>query len=53
MAFENYPNVVILDHPLITHKITKLRDKTTKTSEFKMLVKEVSVLEGYEALRHV
>ena len=52
MAFENYPNVVILDHPLITHKITKLRDKTTKTSEFKMLVKEVSVLEGYEALRH-
>ena len=52
MAFENYPNVTILDHPLITHKITKLRDKTTKTSEFKMLVKEVSVLEGYEALRH-
>ena len=49
MAFENYPTVHILDHPLIKHKITKLRDKTTKTSEFKMLVKEISVLEGYEA----
>ena len=53
MAFEEYPNVKILNHPLITHKITKLRDKTTKTSEFKMLVKEISVLEGYEALRNV
>lgn len=53
MAFEEYPNVKILDHPLITHKITKLRDKTTKTSEFKMLVKEISILEGYEALRNV
>ena len=53
MAFENYPTVHILDHPLIKHKITKLRDKTTKTSEFKMLVKEISVLEGYEALRHL
>ena len=52
MAFENYPTVHILDHPLIKHKITKLRDKTTKTSEFKMLVKEISVLEGYEALRN-
>ena len=52
MAFENYPTVHILDDPLIKHKITKLRDKTTKTSEFKMLVKEISVLEGYEALRN-
>ena len=52
MAYKEFKNVTILDHPLIAHKITKLRDKTTKTSEFKMLVKEVSVLEGYEALRN-
>ena len=53
MAYKNYPNVTILDHPLLKHKITKLRDKTTKTNEFKMLVKEISILEGYEALRHL
>ena len=53
MAYKNYQNVTILDHPLLKHKITKLRDKTTKTNEFKMLVKEISILEGYEALRHL
>ena len=53
MAYKNFPNVTILDHPLLKHKITKLRDKTTKTNEFKTLVKEISILEGYEALRHL
>ena len=48
-----YKNVIVLDHPLITHKITQLRDKNTKTNQFKVLVKEVSILEGYEALRHL
>lgn len=48
-----YKNAIILDHPLLKHKITKLRDKRTKTNEFKNLVKEISILEGYEALRHL
>lgn len=48
-----YKNVTVLDHPLITHKITHLRDKTTKTNEFRSLVKEIAVLEGYEALRNI
>ena len=50
---KNYKNAVLLNHPLLTHKITKIRDKTTKTNEFKQLVKEISILEGYEALRHL
>lgn len=50
---KKYPNVILLDHPLIRHKITQLRDKNTKTNQFKLLVKEVSILEGYEALRHL
>lgn len=50
---KKYPNVTLLDHPLIAHKITQLRDKNTKTNQFKLLVKEVSILEGYEALRHL
>ncbi|NLB48929.1 MAG: uracil phosphoribosyltransferase [Erysipelotrichia bacterium] len=53
MTDKNYPNVTILDHPLLKHKITKLRDKTTKTNEFKNLVKEVSILLGYEAFKHL
>ena len=50
---KDYPNAVLIDHPLLTHKITRLRNKNTKTNEFKNLVKEISILEGYEALRHL
>lgn len=46
-----YTNVTYIDHPLLKHKITKLREKDTKTNDFKNLVKEISVIEGYEALR--
>lgn len=44
-------NVFILDHPLIKHKISFLRDKNTGTNEFRKLVEEVSLLMGYEALK--
>ena len=44
-------NVHILNHPLITHKISMLRDKNTGTNEFRALVSEIAMLEGYEALR--
>ncbi len=44
-------NVYILDHPLIKHKISMLRDKNTGTNEFRKLVEEIAMLMGYEALR--
>ena len=44
-------NVFIIDHPLIKHKITLLRDKNTGTNEFRKIVEELSTLMGYEALR--
>ena len=50
---KDFKNVTVLNHPLLTHKITKLRDVNTKTNEFKLLVKEIAILEGYEALRDV
>ena len=50
---KQYPNVTVLEHPLITHKISILRDKNTPTSEFRQLVKEIAIMEGYEALRNV
>ncbi|MBQ1555404.1 MAG: uracil phosphoribosyltransferase, partial [Clostridia bacterium] len=39
------------DHPLIRHKISLLRDKTTGTKDFRVLVEEIAMLMGYEALR--
>ncbi len=44
-------NVKILDHPLIKHKISMMRDKNTGTNEFRKLTEEVAMLMGYEALR--
>ncbi len=43
-------NVIIMNHPLLKHKISLMRDKATGTNEFRKLVEEVSLLEGYEAL---
>ena len=42
--------VFINKHPLVQHKITRLRDKTTGTNEFRSLVEEIGMLMGYEAL---
>ncbi len=41
----------IIDHPLIKHKITLLRDENTGTRDFRILVEEIAMLMGYEALR--
>lgn len=50
---KQYKNVIVFDHPLITHKITQLRKVETSTHKFRPLVKELAVIEGYEALRNV
>ena len=44
-------NVIEMKHPLIQHKISKLRDKNTGTAEFRALVEEIAMLMGYEALK--
>lgn len=44
-------NVTIINHPLIQHKISILRDKKTGTNEFRSLIEEIAMLMGYEALR--
>ena len=44
-------NVFIMDHPLIQHKISMLRNKATGTNEFRKLIEEIAILMGYEALR--
>lgn len=41
----------IIDHPLIQHKVTLLRDSGTGTKEFRELVEEIAMLLAYEATR--
>ena len=47
---EYMENVTIMTHPLIQHKISLLRDKNTGTNEFRKLVEEIAMLEGFVAL---
>jgi uracil phosphoribosyltransferase len=42
-------NVREIDHPLVIHHLTKLRDKTTTPAEFRRLVRRLSFLLAYEA----
>ncbi len=42
---------VVLKHPLITHKLSILRDKNTGTKKFRELVGEIAILLCYEALK--
>lgn len=44
-------NVMVFDHPLISHKITLLRDVNTGSKQFRELIEEIAMLMGYEALR--
>lgn len=44
-------NVFIMDHPLIHHKISYLRDISTGAKEFRELVEEIAMLMAYEAMR--
>ena len=41
----------VVDHPLVQHKLSILRDKNTSTKDFRDLVTELAIFEGYEALR--
>lgn len=41
----------IIDHPLIRHKLTLMRRKETTTGDFRRLLREISMLMGYEVLR--
>jgi uracil phosphoribosyltransferase len=46
-----FPNLFILDHPLIQHKLSYMRDKDTSTRTFRELLRELTLLMGYEVTR--
>ena len=41
----------VVDHPLVQHKLTLLRDKETNTSQFRQILREIGLLMGYEVTR--
>ncbi|KXZ40534.1 uracil phosphoribosyltransferase [Alkalithermobacter thermoalcaliphilus JW-YL-7 = DSM 7308] len=43
--------VIVIDHPLIQHKLTYIRDKNTGSKDFREMVKEVAMLMAYEVTR--
>src|SRR6185503_1216649 len=45
------PWLTIVDHPLVQHKLSLMRRRDTSTSKFRGLMREVSLLLGYEATR--
>jgi len=51
MKYPLYDNVEVMDHPLIKHKISKMRDVETGSKEFREYVNEIAMLMGYEVTR--
>jgi uracil phosphoribosyltransferase len=44
-------SLVVIDHPLIAHKLSLMRSKATPSLQFRNLLREISMLLGYEVLR--
>ncbi|MCB1744118.1 MAG: uracil phosphoribosyltransferase, partial [Gammaproteobacteria bacterium] len=47
----NEPQITIVDHPLVQHKLTLMRDVNTPTAKFRQLLREISLLLAYEVCR--
>lgn len=48
-----FPNLTIVDHPLIQHKLAVVRDHRTSKKTFRALVDEISMLMGYEVTKEL
>ena len=46
-------HLTVVDHPLVQHKLTLMRKKTTSTVEFRQLLKEISQFLAYEITRNL
>ena len=47
----NFPNLKVINHPLIMHKLSHMRDRETSTKTFRELLREIALLMGYEMTR--
>jgi uracil phosphoribosyltransferase len=48
-----HKQVHVINHPMVQHKLTSMREKGTKTGEFRSLLREISMFLGYEVLRDI
>lgn len=48
---DRFPNLTVIDHPLIRHKLAVLRSRDTSKKTFRALVDEIAMLMGYEATK--
>lgn len=48
---QTIPGVTVVDHPLVQHKLTLMRNKDTSTAQFRRLLREISTLLCYEVTR--
>src|SRR5437868_11997684 len=46
-------NLTVVEHPLVQHKLSLMRDRNTSTAEFRRLLREISLLLAYEATREL
>ena len=44
-------SIHVVSHPLVQHKLTKMRDKETSSTNFRRLLREIGLLLGYDATR--
>jgi uracil phosphoribosyltransferase len=51
MTKQAQPGVVVIDHPLVQHKLTLMRDKERSTKSFRQLMNEIGILLCYEVTR--
>ena len=51
MGVSAMDNVTVVDHPLVQHKLSLMRRKETDTARFRLLLREISLLLGYEVTR--
>jgi uracil phosphoribosyltransferase len=47
------PGLTVVDHPLVQHKLSLMRNRETPTAEFRRLLREISLLLAYEATREL
>ena len=47
------PEIIVVDHPLVQHKLTLMRRTKTATADFRRLAREISLLLGYEITRNL
>ena len=45
------PSIHVVSHPLVQHKLSKMRDKETSSANFRRLLREIGLLLGYDATK--